>query len=292
MSFTNWFLLRCTASVGYASGIASTSLKYKLEGQWCNSESQLLYICWTNAIEATELDEQHKALLTASRDVVCVVLDEDSHYRLRMFYFLEKLFEKKETINIIPLTTPLERKNAGAQLIPYNSSEWNMIHRSLKSCILPMLGIAAMAPAIKLKAKFSQKKPEAVLLAHCFDWVISMDEPLRRKHLDPIRAAYRTIRDVSVILTNDDKQIREFSRRFISEIVAREIAFRNEMNRARAAWNWEQEYRKLQENERLILEGRIVEPDDICIQQDPLRYRMEAEIEMNRLKTLRERKEI
>src|SRR3990167_6865036 len=152
MNFCNWFLERCAPSIGYSQGVASKLLERTLENGWVNPEMGCFYYAWSDAIDLTvELTPVEKSLLLVARDNMCVIGDQDSHYLLRSFYFLEKLFERRDQLTLVPVSTPTRVIKAGANLAPVDSNEWQVIHRMMKGLMLPMLGIAALAKMKKKK---------------------------------------------------------------------------------------------------------------------------------------------
>lgn len=82
-------------------------IKGKMEKGWQNPEIKLLYENWGEVIEKdknvfkSEQEYDHiRDFMSKLRAIVCCQLDEDSHFTLRFFYFLEVLFRDQEKYRI------------------------------------------------------------------------------------------------------------------------------------------------------------------------------------------------
>lgn len=88
-------------AVSYADGVTHDVAEEKNKNGWINPEIKILYDIFTEIIEQDERmrnkGEDHvRDLYTGLRNVVCVTLDEDSHYLLRFFLFCDLLNEHRE----------------------------------------------------------------------------------------------------------------------------------------------------------------------------------------------------
>jgi len=80
-------------------------LAHKMKTGWQNPEIKLLYDHLTEVIEKDNRTflptyDHVKDAGTGFRNVMCCILDEDSHFTLRWFYFLDILFRDKEKYNL------------------------------------------------------------------------------------------------------------------------------------------------------------------------------------------------
>ena len=80
----------------------------KLKHGWKNKEIEILYnqfdemIQWESAAwtPVADGDDYNRKLYHGIRDIVCVLLDEDTHYILRFFYFIELINRDYDKYNI------------------------------------------------------------------------------------------------------------------------------------------------------------------------------------------------
>lgn len=75
-------------------------IEYKKKNGWINQEVKILYDDLTEVIRSGRYEEHeiknnegNYRMYSDVRDLLCVLLDEDSYYLLRFFYFLDLTFE-------------------------------------------------------------------------------------------------------------------------------------------------------------------------------------------------------
>lgn len=250
-----------------------------------------MYNAWTAAIEATpELTKNEKALVISGRDVCCVVLDEDLHYLLRQYYFLQKLFERRELLGIdqLHLEPVFEIRHDNGPQFKFEEGEGLLVHKVIKACIIPALGIASLAVARKARRQ-SWNTIEAQVFREILIGLMELDEIMRSHGPDHIRQVYAGIRDVCSVLIEDNKRINRFAANFMIELFRREPGFREEMNKANRIFSWEHDYAAIQADEARIRAGIPREPDIALLRNDPERYRHDAEEELKSLKGLKDK---
>lgn len=88
-------------AMSYMNGVVDQIIKDKVEKDlWLNPQVKLLYEIFTEIIENDEIcraDSPHdpvRAFYMNMRDTACAILDEDTHYLMRFFYFWELMNEK------------------------------------------------------------------------------------------------------------------------------------------------------------------------------------------------------
>lgn len=95
-------------SMGYLSAMLEDIIKEKKKNGWVNPEIELLYNNMTEVLEKDyPIEEKEdgkydhiRRFYSSTRDVLCTILDEDSHYLLRFFYFIEILNRDYDKYNI------------------------------------------------------------------------------------------------------------------------------------------------------------------------------------------------
>lgn len=83
-------------SLGYVRDMFADVLNNKNTHGWVNPEAKLLYDILSEIIKRDEIlrkgDDDHiKRMWMNIRDITCVVMDEDTHYMLRVLYLVELL---------------------------------------------------------------------------------------------------------------------------------------------------------------------------------------------------------
>ena len=77
----------------------------KKEKGFVNPEMQVFYDEWTELIDMqmdqwTGPEDKNYKMYHALRDIMCCILDEDSHYLLRFFYLIEMIHRDREKYRI------------------------------------------------------------------------------------------------------------------------------------------------------------------------------------------------
>lgn len=88
-------------AMSYMDGALDGIIEEKQKNGWVNPEVKILFDIFTEIMERDEVcrlpNEQYdpiRGFMTNLRNVTCTVLDEDSHYLLRLFYFIELVNER------------------------------------------------------------------------------------------------------------------------------------------------------------------------------------------------------
>lgn len=108
-----WILHRCAkmfirfAIDKLANKIMKDVIAYKKANGWHNPEVKIMYEDLTEVIRACKHGEEEVRTNTGNykaysdiRDILCTILDEDSYYLLRFFYFLDLTFEHENRYRI------------------------------------------------------------------------------------------------------------------------------------------------------------------------------------------------
>lgn len=89
-----------------AESMLKDVIKYKKDKGWINPEVELTYNLMTEMCMKQEgtawvtEDDYNRRLWYNFRDVVCTIMDEDSYYLVKYFWFLELLFAHEKEFRI------------------------------------------------------------------------------------------------------------------------------------------------------------------------------------------------